>query len=253
MEYKLSVPELLGNISTLYTVADAMAKARASVGGAGFHKSAHAGSFPKFLSVLIEDAKNEKLQVCDQFGLQATPSQLVDARRRQGTIIENLNDPNLTVALNVYVNLHQLNIWAKERGDVFQITHEGVPWLDERGWFNVEGLQPPPLEMDERPIEKQECQLRPMETISESALVQPGGVAQTKPIQRFAAQDAAILFEIEKLGYHRLALPKNPAGKAGPKSFIRAALSSNKLFCGQTIFDRAWERLAKSSEIVIQR
>ena len=253
MENTLSIPEPYGDISMLHTVAEAMAKARASVGGTGFHKPAYAGSFQNFLSVLIEDAKNEKLQVCNQFGFQAAPSELVDAGRRQGTIIESLGDPALTIALNVYVNLYQLNIWAKERGDIFRITHDGAPWVDERGWFKVEGLQPPPLEMDERPIEKQECQLRPMETISESALVQPGGVAQTKPIQRFAAQDAAILFEIEKLGYHRLALPKNPAGKAGPKSFIRAALSSNKLFCGQTIFDRAWERLAKSSEIVIQR
>src|SRR5450830_245672 len=136
MEYALLIPELLGDFSTLHSVADAMAKKRANTCGAEFHKPAYEGSFPKYVSMLIEDAKNGNLQVCDQFGFQATPSQLVDAGRRQGSIIESPNDPNRTVALNVYVNLYQLNIWAKERGDVFHITHEGVEWTDERGTFN---------------------------------------------------------------------------------------------------------------------
>lgn len=159
MEYTLLIPEPLGDFSTLHSVADAMAKKRANTSGAEFHKPAYEGSFPQYMSMLIEDAKNEKLQVCDQFGFQARPSQLVDARRRQGTIIESPNDPNLTIALNVYVNLYQLNIWAKERGDVFHITHDGVPWVDERGWFNVEGLQPPPLEMEARETQKQESRI----------------------------------------------------------------------------------------------
>ena len=76
--------------------------------------------------------------------------------------------------------------------------------------------------------------------------------ATEKPVQRAAAQDAAILCEIQKQGFDPLALPKNPAGKPGPKAAIRTALSSNSLFTGGTVFDKAWERLTANADIVIQ-
>ena len=73
-----------------------------------------------------------------------------------------------------------------------------------------------------------------------------------KPLQRTAAQDAAILGEIEKQGYDPLALPKNPPGKPGAKAAIRTALSENSLFTGGTVFDKAWERLTARADIAIQ-
>jgi hypothetical protein len=77
--------------------------------------------------------------------------------------------------------------------------------------------------------------------------------APSKPLSRFAAQDAAILVEIKKLGLDPLALPKNPAGKPGVKAAVRSALSESKLFKGSKVFDKAWERLAAHADIVIQR
>jgi hypothetical protein len=73
-----------------------------------------------------------------------------------------------------------------------------------------------------------------------------------KPVQRFAAQDTAILTQITALGFDPKALPKNKAGKAGVKSDVRKSLSKDQLFKGVKVFDKAWERLSARREIVIQ-
>lgn len=75
---------------------------------------------------------------------------------------------------------------------------------------------------------------------------------QAKPLQRTAAQDAAILCEIKKQGYDPLALPKNPDGKPGVKASVRTALLSHPLFIGSTVFDKAWVRLAARADIAIR-
>jgi hypothetical protein len=72
------------------------------------------------------------------------------------------------------------------------------------------------------------------------------------PLQRTAAQDSAILCEIKKQGYDPLALPRNPLGKPGVKAAIRNALSKNLLFTGETVFNKAWERLTARADIAIQ-
>lgn len=74
-----------------------------------------------------------------------------------------------------------------------------------------------------------------------------------KPVQRSAAQDAAILKHITTLGHSPLAVPKNTTGKAGVKFDVRNALKKNLLFVGVSVFDRAWERLTRNGEIVIQK
>ena len=76
---------------------------------------------------------------------------------------------------------------------------------------------------------------------------------QTKPLQRAVVQDGLILAEIRKQGYDPLALPKNQPGKPGVKAAIRAAVRGNSMFIGTSIFDAAWERLTKTSEIVIKK
>jgi hypothetical protein len=71
-----------------------------------------------------------------------------------------------------------------------------------------------------------------------------------KPIQRFAAQETAILNAIKTQGYVALSLPKNEPGMGGVKKLIRDATASNGLFLsGSTVFNKAWERLRKSGEI----
>lgn len=72
------------------------------------------------------------------------------------------------------------------------------------------------------------------------------------PVQRAVAQDAAILCEIKKQGYDRLALPNNQPGKNGVKRAVRDALKGDPLFIGTTVFDKAWERLSHDRAIVLQ-
>ncbi|APW46544.1 hypothetical protein [Rhodoferax antarcticus] len=76
-------------------------------------------------------------------------------------------------------------------------------------------------------------------------------VPVAKPVQRSAAQDAAVLAALKAMGIDPLAVPKNEAGKAGTKAKVRAAIASNALFTGTTVFDKAWERLSTRGEIVI--
>ena len=92
----------------------------------------------------------------------------------------------------------------------------------------------------------------PVGAVGASGSVKPDKDEPAKPLQRTAAQDSAILCEIEKQGYDPLALPKNPPGKSGAKAAIRAALSKNSLFTGATVFDKAWERLTAHADISIQ-
>lgn len=80
----------------------------------------------------------------------------------------------------------------------------------------------------------------------------PDKAAPAKPLQRTAAQVAAILCEIKKQGYDPMALPKNPDGKPGVKAAIRSELSKNALFRGLTVFDKAWERMTARGDIGIK-
>lgn len=71
----------------------------------------------------------------------------------------------------------------------------------------------------------------------------------TKPVQRSAAQDAAILTAIRDAGHNPLVLPANEPGRPGVKAAIREALNDNVLFVGTRVFDKAWERLSSRGEI----
>jgi len=73
----------------------------------------------------------------------------------------------------------------------------------------------------------------------------------SKPVQRSAAQEQAILAEIERLNLDPRALPKPEPGKAGVKATVRASLEGvNPLFLKRsTVFAKAWERLRQRGEI----
>lgn len=71
-----------------------------------------------------------------------------------------------------------------------------------------------------------------------------------KPLQRTAAQAAAILHELDKQGYDPLALPKNLPGKPGVKAAIRAAIDGKGLFVGKTVFDKSWDSLRACGDII---
>ena len=107
-----------------------------------------------------------------------------------------------------------------------------------------------PVDVDQEQPEVAAPAQTPAPEVADEAVVKTE-VAE-KPLQRTAAQDAAILGEIKKQGLDPLALPKNPTGKPGVKLAIRTALKSNSLFVGGTVFNKAWERLTARADIEIQ-
>lgn len=76
----------------------------------------------------------------------------------------------------------------------------------------------------------------------------PAAPVVLKPVQRQAAQAAAVLDAIRAMGHNPLALPERKPGKRGVKADVRDALSNNPLF-GGTVFEKTWERLRAGDEI----
>jgi hypothetical protein len=142
MEYTIKTPAVLGNFTSLYGVAMAMAHMRALAGGKGFKKPTYDGALKDFTATLIKAARSGQLQVSDQFGSPDTPDELISIARKDGRLVEIPGNLDLTVAVNIYVNVQQLNTWAAALGHTFSITHDSVPWIDETGWNNVDGAPP---------------------------------------------------------------------------------------------------------------
>ena len=74
-------------------------------------------------------------------------------------------------------------------------------------------------------------------------------VSDHEPVQRAAAQDAAIIASLRAAKHDPLALPKNEAGRPGVKAATRAALGDGGLWAGSTVFQKAWERLTRNKDI----
>ena len=120
------------------------------------------------------------------------------------------------------------------------------------------------LEQVGRSIDKKNKRVRPASTIrwaiaqgidvpSElDALKQADVVLAVAPVQRSAAQDAAICEALRAAGYVPRALPKREQGKPWIKFAIRAALVGVHLSfpAKGTQFDHAWDRLRSRGEIV---
>lgn len=70
-----------------------------------------------------------------------------------------------------------------------------------------------------------------------------------KPLQRSAAQEAAILRAVKAAGYDPLHLPASPTGKPGVKAQIRKTLDKDSLFRGTTVFEKAWDRMRSRGEL----
>ena len=74
--------------------------------------------------------------------------------------------------------------------------------------------------------------------------------SQIKPIQRFAAQEAFVLGQLDKFKIDPQKLPKNKPGKDGIKAKIReSTIGNHSLFIGKTVFDKTWERLMANGDI----
>lgn len=73
-----------------------------------------------------------------------------------------------------------------------------------------------------------------------------------RPLQRQQAQEQAIMRLIRDEGHDPLKLPKNKPGKPGIKAKVRKALQFDPIFTGETVFEKAWERLRNGQEIADQ-
>lgn len=121
----------------------------------------------------------------------------------------------------VTVSLSEFGAWARAMG-----------WTLPEQFPAMEGAQPTQLEPQAAPA------------------VAPKPSAENKPVQRFAAQDAAVLEAIREHGHDPLGLPPNEPGKPGVKAAMRQALTGTPLFPkNSTVFDKAWDRLRASKEI----
>lgn len=148
-------PALLGDMASLYSVANAMATCKANAGDC-FNRAAFDGALKRYAASLAYAARNRQLVTSNQEGISMPPDELIATARQTGHIIECDGDDDLTFATNVFVSLQALNKWGAESGNTFET--EAVPWLDENGWNGLNGKPPPTLDfkVDEVPIAKPE-------------------------------------------------------------------------------------------------
>jgi len=74
-----------------------------------------------------------------------------------------------------------------------------------------------------------------------------------RPMLASQAQDEAILSMLRDKGYDPLAMPPYAPGKPGVKAEIRRAIGDRGMWTGETVFDKAWERLAKNGDIAYRK
>jgi hypothetical protein len=77
---------------------------------------------------------------------------------------------------------------------------------------------------------------------------QPNIAAKLKPRRKLRDQEDEILAQLNERGYEPATVPKNFSGKPGIKAEIRAALENSSLFEGDTVFDKAWERVTNNKK-----
>lgn len=265
MKYELRMPAIHGDVIPLIFVASEMARAASTAyGTTPPHKPMYKGQLPGYVKLLLNISRAGHLLVCNQFGDQRSAEELIAEAKRSGDISEvsrflvepdweKLHQESEPILPGVgvldftgidlgpteidwdrtnlgclFTKLQHLNEWGKTKGDEFVISSDGVEWIDERG-----------------------VQVSAQDAATPAPVVAEGASdASEKPVQRSAAQDAAILTAIREVGLNPLALPKNEPGKAGPKAAIRLAMEGNPLFVGKTVFNKAWERLSERRDIV---
>ena len=181
MKYEVRLPATRGDIVPLMMVVLAKALFRATAGGTDFHRPTYDGSSRAFADDLLQEARLGRLRVCDQWGVPSDADALLSKAKLTGDLVvvsrylvepdrEKLHRENEPIAPGVWhlghldlgpkevdwtsthlgvlsTTLKWLNSWAMGRGDEFSISHEGVGWVDERGWV----VPPVPLDLDPSP------------------------------------------------------------------------------------------------------
>ncbi len=132
----------------------------------------------------------------------------------------------------LHVSVYSEESWHKHGLKACVITREQL-----RDWCNERGMQPRFLTPAGQQGHESQCHAAK----SENAPTQ----ASSKPVQAQRHQESEILRVIMELGYQAKQLPKDTPGKPGVKAAVRA-----KLKFTNAVFDKAWERLSSSKDIV---
>ena len=284
MEYRVRIwSAMQGPGVPLFYVAEAMAK-RAATGFGTFplHGPTLKNFRPEFVRLLWDAAMSGQLTVCDSKGRVASATELIETASASVAEVAGAASATSIIAENavIYLFARQKHLieWGETSGDVFlfvetpgtlvnsdlrNFTEAGFGEVIKAGYYISAGgggeLEPWRDDLygtapcATAPAQSSAATPAPVGAdvrASDGVVLDKAGPA--KPLQRSAAQDSAILCEIEKQGYDPLALPKNLPGRPGVKAAIRTALSQNSLFTGGTVFDKAWVRLTARADIAIQ-
>jgi len=164
MDYKLKLAAINGDVIPLYIVAVAQAMRDATAGGTPYHDATFKGRLTGYILDLLEEVCSGRLKVCDSFGSPLAVDNSIAATEHFGYAMRYVKEPDWEklhreippigegvwdfTHLDLgpreidktkphifwFTKLKTLNDWAKERGDSFSICHEGVGWVDERGY-----------------------------------------------------------------------------------------------------------------------
>jgi len=170
MKYELKIPAIHGDVVPLWLVAETMAIAASTAyGKTPPHKPIYDYQLPTQIRHLLNEAREGRLHVCNQDGVQNTVDEIIAAAKNSGDLsevsrylvepdwekLERENPPvagvqylsrqdvgateidwDTTNIFILYSKLHCLNKWGEPRGDSFLISDEPVGWKDERGYMN---------------------------------------------------------------------------------------------------------------------
>ncbi|NLY14788.1 MAG: hypothetical protein GXZ05_00195 [Gammaproteobacteria bacterium] len=88
-----------------------------------------------------------------------------------------------------------------------------------------------------------------LEWLGSSATEQKPEPLPARQGEKGIQQRRLIIQALESLGYDPKKLPRNPAGKAGPKKEVREKLDGRELFKARTSFDTVWKDLRTEGKI----
>ena len=146
-------------------------------------------------------------------------------------------DANIKAYLHGVIYLDQFCEWA-------QVSLIGCP-KEPRKLATMMGI---PLESDVGTFKSEDVKL-----VVENSKDKTDTLANTlsKPLSRFAAQDAAILKKLNELGHKPERLPKGRNGSRTVKADVRdEVLKLKDVFISEKTFDTAWQRLRTAGQIV---
>jgi hypothetical protein len=131
MEYRVSKVPTLGQGLPIYNVAVSMAYADANDKG-GFIESVYKRRLEVHINRLITEAHAGNLEITSRDGMSGTLEQIIYHAPLSGSLLNNIDDPNLTYSLVAFTFLPMLNQWGQRFGYTFVFAkHDSLAILLE--------------------------------------------------------------------------------------------------------------------------